>query len=196
MNKRNFFDGIAPSWHDEHQNAAEQAKLETLFRRIPMEPGNRVLDAGCGTGRAAPLIRKSVGDSGYVVGIDLSWEMLNIAGESQRGKSVYVLSDAHETALKDGSFDVAICFALFPHLEQKLRALEQFRRVLKPGGLLVVAHTMNRQELNAFHSRVKGPVTRDLLPGPVEMADLFEAAGFRNFDLQEEPSLYLARGWK
>jgi len=196
MNKRNFFDRIAPSWHDEHQNPEERFKLEALFRHIPMAPGNRVLDAGCGTGRVAPLIRKSVGDSGWVVGMDLAWEMLNIAGKQQRGKCIYVLSDAHEIALLDGQFDVVICFALFPHLKEKLRALEEFRRVLNPGGQLVVAHTMNREELNAFHARVKGPVTSDLLPKPADMAHFFETVGFRDFSLQEEPSLYIARGWK
>ncbi len=196
MKKRKFFDGIAPSWHEEHQNAEEELKLEALFRRIPMSPGQMVLDAGCGTGRTAPLIRKSVGDSGWVAGMDLSWEMLRIARNKQRGKCVYFLSDAHELPLPDGRFDVVICFALFPHLDHKLRALKQFQRVLKPGGLLAVAHTMNRRELNAFHARVKGPVTRDLLPGEAEMSRLFEAAGFRDFDLREEPSLYLARGRK
>ena len=95
--------------------------------------------------------------------------------------------------LRENIFDVVVCFALFPHLPDKARALMEFRRILKPGKPLYIAHLMSREELNRFHSQVKGPVTQDFLPTREEMEELFSSAGFRELVIKDERSLYIAR---
>jgi len=131
MKKRKFFDGIAPSWHEEHQNAEEELKLEALFRRIPMSPGQMVLDAGCGTG----LLGRQVG-AAHLLGVDGSLGMLReTAG---RGAPVaQALLDA--LPFGDGTFDAALCFtALALGREDPAPAARELRRVVRPNGTVVI----------------------------------------------------------
>jgi hypothetical protein len=65
---------------------------------------------------------------------------------------------------------------------------------LKPGGRIIIAHQMNREELNRFHENANGPVRDDILPDHGQMKMLLEKAGFANVRIREKPGLYLARG--
>ncbi len=106
----------------------------------------RILDAGCGTGGTTVALRRF----GSVVGIDLAWEALapararGLQGQLARG-SVELLPFA------DGSFDVVTSFEVIYHLGvgSDVQALRELRRVLKPGGLLLLrvpAHDWLRGE--------------------------------------------------
>ncbi|MBS3818863.1 class I SAM-dependent methyltransferase [bacterium] len=194
MNRKEFFDRMASDWEKEHRCQKEQAKLEKLAGYFPLSQGHWVLDAGCGTGRLIPFIRKSIGTQGSLVEMDFSREMLKIGQEKYFSENTgFVQSNAQTIPLQNDNFDVVICFALFPHLSQKEKALKEFRRVLKPQSPLVIAHPMSREELNRFHSHVKGPVAQDFLPDRREMEQLFSAARFHNLSIKDEPSLYIAQ---
>jgi len=195
MNRKNFFNKEAQKWEEEHQREKEQSKLRKLFPYLPVGKGDRVLDAGCGTGRLIPYLEKSAGPTGKIVEMDFAKKMLDIANEKHSGSKIcFVQSDAQHIPFTENSFDVVICFALLPHIPNKQKALREFKRILKPLSPLIIAHTMSREELNAFHRKVKGPVTQDLLPDQEEMENLFIKAGFQNFFIMDKPSLYIARG--
>ena len=81
----------------------------------------------------------------------------------------FVQTDAHHLPFKNGSFDVIVALAFFPHLSEPKIALGEFRRILKSAGHIIIAHQMSRLELNEFHQKIKGPVTRDLLPEAKKM---------------------------
>ncbi|MFO7865591.1 MAG: methyltransferase domain-containing protein [Candidatus Aminicenantes bacterium] len=193
MNKKEFFDNIALDWEKEHRNTEEQNKLRILFSHLKLHPGDRVLDIGGGTGRLIPLIRKKIGGSGTIVEADFSWEMITIARRNHlRDGAHFLQSDAEQPSLAGNVFDAVICFAAFPHFSRKLKALKEFRRILKPGKILFIAHLMSRAELNQFHQKVKGPVTQDLLPTRAEMEKLLLDSGFKNPKIIDQPSLYIA----
>jgi len=193
MNKKDFFDGIAPQWEKEHRLQKETARLAQLVRLIPLSRGQQVLDVGCGPGRLVPFIRDAIGEKGLILESDFSAEMLKIGKRKYYCPPLFfVQADAQILPLKNDLFDIVICFALFPHIPDKLRALREFRRVLKPGGPLFVCHPMSREELNKFHAQVKGPVTEDFLPDCEEMDFLFSSSGFHGLFIRDEPSLYIA----
>lgn len=195
MDRKNFFNKEAQKWEKEHQHEKEQSKLRKLFPYFPVGKGDRVLDAGCGTGRLIPYLKKSAGPTGQIVEMDFAKKMLDIAHEKYSDSKIYfVQSDAQHIPFTENSFDVVICFALLAHIPNKQKALKEFKRILKPDGPLVIAHNMSREELNTFHKKVKGPVTQDLLPEQKEMEELFIKAGFQNFFIKDKPSLYIARG--
>jgi len=152
-----------------------------------------VLDVGCGTGRLIPQLKKVIGETGKLVELDFSIEMLKI-GKNRYGYQnlLFIQGDGHVLPLKDCSIDTVICFAFFPHLSDKLKGMKAFARILKPGGKLIIAHQMNREELNRFHGNVDGPVSDDLLPDETKMKELFETAGFRDIEIREWPGFYLA----
>ncbi|GAG03079.1 unnamed protein product, partial [marine sediment metagenome] len=141
-----------------------------------------------------PFILEAVGEEGILVESDFSREMLKIGKDKYKQKNLYFIqADGQMIPLKENIFDAVVCFALFPHFPDKARALMEFRRILKPGKLLYIAHLMSREELNRFHSQVKGPVTEDFLPTREEMEELFSSAGFRELAIKDERSLYIAR---
>jgi ubiquinone/menaquinone biosynthesis C-methylase UbiE len=108
-------------------------------------PGDRVLDAGTGTGEALLAAAERCAPRGWAVGVDLSPAMLARAAGRVRGWGVgwarLGVMDAERLAFAGGVFDVALCaFALssIPHPE---RALGELRRVLRPGGRAGVVDT-------------------------------------------------------
>jgi len=194
MEKREYFNSIAQRWEKEHRIQQEQAHIRNLFTYLPLTPGDWILDVGCGTGRLVPFIREKNGHDGVIVEMDFSEEMLEVAKTKHGMKKIhFVQSDAQSAALRQDLFDAVLCFALFPHIQDKYRALKEFRRILKPGKSLYIAHTMSREELNRFHAQVKGPVYSDYLPDKDEMFRLFSYAGFTGLDITDQPSLYIAR---
>jgi len=143
MTKSDFFSGISASWDERHSTPEEQERLRRFAVHFRLRQGDRVLDAGCGSGRLVPLICEAVGPQGSLVELDFAPGMINIArGRTENGRVEFIVGDAHSLPLPDGGFDKVIALALLPHLDDRGAALKEFRRVLKPGGMLVIAHQL------------------------------------------------------
>lgn len=117
----------------------EQAFRERLLRMARLQPGEAVLDVGCGTGTLAITIKKQFGESVVVTGIDASPEM--VARAKMQAARTGVNADFRDGAAEalsfpDGSFDVVFSTMMLHHLGPKLRrqCAAEIRRVLKPGG--------------------------------------------------------------
>ena len=133
-----------PLWRS--QLAFAQARLLAC---ASLAPGERVLDVACGTGLVSFAAAQAVEPGGAVVGIDLSGQMIAAARLRREEREVsninFARMDAEKLELPDASFDVALCaFGLMymPHPEQALR---EMRRVLRPGGRVVLAVWGERQ---------------------------------------------------
>ena len=127
--------------------------LEQMLRAGKLGPGHRVLDLACGTGVGSLMAARMVGANGSVVGVDISPKMIELASARARRGDVtnvrYVTGDTERLELADHSFDAVVCqlgLALFPNA---LAALGEARRVLAPGGQIVVS-AMGRAENSAF----------------------------------------------
>ena len=96
-----------------------------------------VVDIGCGNGRLYQLFSHM--DVNYI-GIDFSEELVAIARNRFPGARFFV-SNMIKTSLQDSMADVIYCIAAFQHLpsrEMRIQALQEMRRVLKPGGSIVM----------------------------------------------------------
>ena len=118
------------------REGAFRAKVLRLAR---LQPGEAVLDVGCGTGTLAIAAKRHVGPTGTVHGIDASSEMLARAEKKARKAGVeVVLRNAMAQALPfpDAQFDAVLTTVMLHHLPRKARAqcAAEMRRVLKPGG--------------------------------------------------------------
>jgi ubiquinone/menaquinone biosynthesis C-methylase UbiE len=194
MNKKDFFDDLAPQWEKEHRIEREMKKMKNLFSHLEIKKEDWVLDSGTGTGRLIPLIRRLIGREGRIAAMDFSYEMLKIAQQNHfRENAILIQSNAEILPFHPRLFDVVLCFALFPHISDKPKAVNEFFRLLKPGGRFYIAHTMSREELNLFHSQVKGPVCQDFLPEDQVMEEMISAAGFMDVRIRNEEALYIAQ---
>lgn len=143
---RTMFDGIVDCY--DRMNRLLSLGLDRRWRRKGVEAlapraGQRILDVGCGTGDLAiEVLRQCPGCT--VVGIDLSQGMLERAREklAEAGLADSVLlqvGDATELAFADGAFDgIASAFCL-RNVVGRPRAFREMRRVLTPGGRIVLA---------------------------------------------------------
>ncbi len=106
-------------------------------------PGERVLDVGCGTGDLTLLAKKSTGPTGQVVGLDPAPEMIDVARSKAKRQQTDVefrTGVIERLPFPDDSFDVVLSSLMMHHLPDDLKpkALAEIRRVIKPGGRLVI----------------------------------------------------------
>ena len=127
-----------PLW--QAQLASMQAELLAL---ASLTLGERVLDVACGTGLVTFDSASAVGASGRVTGVDLSGVMVDAA--QQRASARRLLNvrfermDAEALALPDSSFDAALCALGLMYMPDPLQAVREMRRVLRPGGRVILA---------------------------------------------------------
>jgi SAM-dependent methyltransferase len=155
-----------------------------------LRPGDRVLDAGCGTGRALPALRAAVGPSGVVLGVDLTEEMLRAAARAGRGRDgALVLADAAALPVRAGALDAVFAAGLVAHLPEPGRDLAALARAVRPGGVLALFHPVGRAALAARQGR-------ELTPGDLRaehnLRPLLASAGWRLTEYVDEPSRFLA----
>jgi len=132
------WDAVAPGYADEARKHAEHYAREAL-RRAPVEAGGHVLDVAAGPGTltflAAPLAAR-------VVAVDFSPGMIDELMARARAMSVANVEgkvmDVRELAFEDESFDAAYCMFGFMFFPDRARVFTELRRVLRPGGSLLV----------------------------------------------------------
>ncbi|MDO8445733.1 MAG: methyltransferase domain-containing protein [Deltaproteobacteria bacterium] len=161
---------------------SDRLEKELVFSLIDIKPGERVLDIGCGTGNYTVEVAKRVAD---VIGIDSSEEMLGwarIKAQKADIKASFKAADAMNLPFPDSSFDAVLSNGLLCFLKEPEKALMEMRRVLKPGGRLVVG-VLNRWSLWALFRRVKGLIKDTIYNqahfiSPPELEGLIRGAGF------------------
>jgi demethylmenaquinone methyltransferase/2-methoxy-6-polyprenyl-1,4-benzoquinol methylase len=183
---RTMFDRIAPVY--DFMNRAMTAGLDRRWRtataRAVVSPGDRVLDACCGTGDLAIAAQLA---GGRVTGLDFSEGML----ERARPKSdqvEWIRGDALALPFPDGSFDAATVGFGVRNLEDLEAGLRELRRVLRQGGRVgVLEITQPRGVLRPFYKLwfdVLVPLAGKLLPGG--SAYTYLPASVRRFPGAEE----------
>jgi ubiquinone/menaquinone biosynthesis C-methylase UbiE len=107
---------------------------------LALQPGEHVLDIGSGPGFLAAEMADEVGPGGRVVGVDPSETMLAMG--ARRGAPVeYLAADALTLPFPDESFDAAIATQVYEYVADMPAALAEARRILKPGGRLLILDT-------------------------------------------------------
>jgi ubiquinone/menaquinone biosynthesis C-methylase UbiE len=108
-----------------------------------LQPGERVLDVGCGTGVVTRLAAEVVGPAGVAIGIDPAVRMIAMARQNARrtdSRAVFKLAAIEHLPFEASSFDITVASFMLHHLPSDLKTegLREVYRVLKPGGRLLV----------------------------------------------------------
>lgn len=148
----------------------ERRFRERLLEPAHLEPGESVLDIGCGTGTLAIAAKRQVGASAVVCGIDPSPEMIARAkrkASRARMDIAFEIANAQSLPFADARFDVVTSTVMLHHLRRTARvdAIVEARRVLKPGGRLLVVDFVQRsgKGLHAHFHRHGRVDPRDLI---------------------------------
>jgi len=193
MSRKTYFNEQANTWDKRFHTPNLSSFLEKLVTQFGLEPGQNILDVGTGTGVLIPYLIREVGPAGSVTAIDYSENMIQICKTKHSHlKNVSIkLGNIEDNSFPTESFDAVICFGLFPHLENKEKALQNINHTLKPSGKLVIAHALSSEELKAHHNNASSAVVHDVLPEEAEMTQLLEQTGFAGISIKDEPRCYL-----
>ncbi len=125
------------SRYDRRWSSYIEATVIETTRRLTLNPADRLLDIGCGTGtllyalsRASPTIR--------LAGVDASREMLAVARERVGSCAELKQGWAEQIPFVDENFDVVVSSSVFHYIRDPMRALAEMLRVLRSGGRLVI----------------------------------------------------------
>lgn len=190
MNKQKagFFDRQADApWSDAEYTPQELDKIEGLFSRLSLAPGLRTLEPGCGTGRVTRLLAERLGPEGAVIALDISANMIEKCRARTRDlKNVTALHAAFEDLeLEPESFDLVLCFNVFPHLDDQPAAVKRFHQLLVPAGRLAIFHLQPSSFINDLHRKAGTVVEKDLIPAEPELRAMLEAAGFALVEFED-----------
>ncbi|MET9496312.1 class I SAM-dependent methyltransferase [Streptomyces sp. NPDC006552] len=157
---------------DAHFQACREDYLQ-LLDRAGIQPGWRVLDAGCGSGDFLPWLAELVGPDGQVSAVDLAAENAALARRRLPGHPALSPARVHQGDLRslpwpDDTFDAVWCANTVQYLDDAElgQVLAELRRVVRPGGIVAV------KDLDA-HLITARPA------GPYLFSDFFRAAGAR-----------------
>jgi len=144
--------------------------------------GSHILDIGCGAGTATPLL-----DARFrprrITGIDIDPELVAEGRDrwsAERPGAALTLTEGSATAipLADGTVDVVLCHQLLHHMIPQREALAEMRRILRPGGLLLLAESC-RCFIDSPPVRLLFRHPRETQRSAAGYLDLIRGAGFR-----------------
>ena len=106
-----------------------------------LRPGMQVVDVGCGPGSMTVGIAAHIG-SGRAIGVDMGESQVRLATQRAAEQGVanaeFRVGSAYDLPFADAQFDALFSHALLEHLREPVRAMREFLRVLKPGGVMGV----------------------------------------------------------
>ncbi|NQV88314.1 MAG: class I SAM-dependent methyltransferase [Parcubacteria group bacterium] len=141
MTKKDTSWGNVAEWYDSHlsndkDSYHNQVILPNLLRLMIIEEKERVLDLACGTGFFSQAFSKA---GAYVIGIDISKELISIAQKNSLENSKFFVSSSHDLSMiKDGTIDKVVVVLAIQNIEKIRETFLECFRVLQPKGKMFI----------------------------------------------------------
>ena len=162
-----------------------------------LEPGQTVLDLGSGAGLDVFVARDEVGDSGHVIGVDMTAEMIAKARENSEISGFdnveFRLGEIEHLPVRSDSIDVVISNCVLNLVPDKQSAFTEIFRVLKPGGHFCISDIVSSQELphwlkgvaEAYAGCVAGAIPKE------DYLELIRKTGFSAITVASERRIHV-----
>jgi len=167
-------------------SVSDRLEQELVFSMAGVKDGERVLDAGCGTGIYSIELAK---EGARVTGLDASLGMLEWARAKagRAGRKIDLIkADARNIPFPDGHFDLVLSVCMLCFVRERQAALLEMKRVLRPGGRLVIA-LLNSRSPWALLRRAKGLFRKSVYRSaefisPAAIESELREAGFKEIE--------------
>jgi ubiquinone/menaquinone biosynthesis C-methylase UbiE len=181
------FDAEAPAYLESRDGVFSAKLYDALVSTAEARPWLSLLDVGCGT---AVVLSRLAGKGRKLCGIDLSPNMIEEARKTLGDAAELVVGRSDRLPWPEGSFDALLCSCSFHHYPNPAASLAEFRRVLAPGGRLILADPTGplpfRLIMNFFIRFSDGGDAR--IYGKRELSALLERAGLRLLSWRRMPN--------
>lgn len=169
--------------------------LPTEFAGI--EPGNTVVDLGSGAGNDVFVARSLTGETGRVIGIDMTEDMITRASRNKEklgyNNVEFILGEIEEIPLEKNIADVVVSNCVMNLVPDKEAAFAQVAKILKPGGHFCISDIVLSGELNdelkksaeMYAGCVSGALQKE------EYISVIKSAGFENIEVKKEKRIVL-----
>lgn len=206
---RKQWERVAEAWHRWGPTLQDWLGpvTEAMLELTHIGSGDRVLDVAAGAGEPALSAAARVGPTGFVLATDLAANLLGFAAQLARERGLGPthfetrIMDGEHLVLADASFDIALSRLGLVYFPDRLGALTEMHRVLKPAGRVAIA-SFTTPEANRFFSNPIGIIRRRAqlpppppgLPGPFSlglqevMEGALRQAGFRDIQTRTIPT--------
>jgi demethylmenaquinone methyltransferase/2-methoxy-6-polyprenyl-1,4-benzoquinol methylase len=181
-------------WYDLLSGSSEQPVRLRGLHVLDSQPGERILEIGCGTGAALPLLAPSTNPSGTALGCDISLGMLAAARSKLKTfalPNVFLLQgDACCLPFAHAALDaifMSFTLELFPEMEIPV-VLQECKRVLRPGGRMGVVALLHRERpgmIEQIYVRVHRQWPRLIDCRPIPIAAIMQSAALEISHLSE-----------
>lgn len=173
------FDRWAATYERDRRSRFNARPQQDALAVLALQPNDRFLDVGCGTGAA---VRAAATVVEHAVGVDIAPKMILRAKELAAGLpgAEFTIGDSEQLPFPAEAFTALLCTASFHHYPEPERALAEMARVLAPGGRLVIADGTGDLRIARIADRVMRWVDRShvRLYRTDELVDLVNRAGF------------------
>ena len=139
---KEWFNKQAPVYDDTNTilySKYGKISCENIFEFLKDKKYTKLLDIGCGTGYLIDMLAK-VHEAEYT-GVDLSPEMIKQANNKKIKNAKFIEGRSDEIHFNDNTFDIITCSQSFHHYPDTDKAMQEAKRVLKPGGLYILSDT-------------------------------------------------------
>ncbi|MFL5655512.1 MAG: class I SAM-dependent methyltransferase [Ktedonobacteraceae bacterium] len=195
----------APSYAVPRLGAAVWPFYERLIALARIQAGQRVLDLACGTGTSTSPILERVGSAGFVLGLDLTAAMVEIAQQWAEREHIQqvafrVIENEMQLNLAEDDFDAAICAFGLMYMPDPVKALQAMLQVLKPQGRIAVSTWASLDRcsfldipLHIARRHLASPLLDPYSPNPVALPTqamlerVLAAAGLTELEIETVP---------
>lgn len=132
---------LAKFLEDVASHPAVEECFQLQIELLDIKQGDRVLDVGCGIGIQAMEMAKLVTPAGKVVGTDISTAMIDLAKSRTSNSNLpleFLITEASSQPFPDQSFNCIRTERVLMYISDSLKVIKEFKRLLKPGGRLVI----------------------------------------------------------
>ena len=156
-----------------------------------VQPGDRILDIGCGNGLAVQKMAEQA-NNGFVAGIDYSQVSVDLsqkrnAAAIEAGKVAISLGDVKTLPYEDQNFDKISAIESFYYWEDYIAGLEEAKRVLKPGGRLVIIMELTKDLPNLEKNLKLGESLNCPIFSGQEVVEMLEKTAYKESSYEMKP---------